>query len=415
MSKHLLGKVFMTAVLAFILFSANKTKAVFGETISGSIGLAGISEGLEAYYDVEDNVGQVPYLLNTINNYPDNIAIANVNSWLNIRQKAGTGNAKVGILYPGAAVEIKNPDPVIIKSSGENEEWYEIKSGKLTGFVSAKWLITGQDALDKADEIKSLYAVVNKSVNALNVRRAPSKSAEIISQVKAGEKMAVSKALVVNRDEDTNKLWVEIIIESDTNDTEKVGYVALEYVYFTYELQWAEKYYKYGTAVSDVRVAICEEAMKYLGIKVKGLKNSGGKATGYLWGGNDPYKGVDCSGFVRYVYEMVYKNNSSYRKSMIPSGSTVWSTDKYLEKCIPRVSADMQKTFKKITRDELQPGDLVFYANKTKVFHVAIYLGKDDDGVRRIIHSSTNTLGIGISDIDFISPYKMYYGRIIKD
>ncbi len=403
MSKHLFGKVFLGCMLAFILFSVNKTRAVFGEEIKGSLGLAGISEGIEKYYSEEEKEGQVPFLVEATNNYNENVAIANVTSLLNIRAKAGTSNNKVGILYPNAAVIIKNTNPVIVKSSGENEEWYEVQSGKLTGFVSAKWLLTGADAQEKADELKSLYAVVKKNVNALNVRKEPSVSSDMITQVKAGEKMAVSRALVVNKSEDKHKLWVEVVLESDTNDTEKVGYVSLDYVALQYELQWAEKYYKFGTNVSDVRVAICEEAMKYLGIKVKGLKDSSGKPTGYLWGGNIPSKGVDCSGFVRYVFDNVYKNNSGYRKYLTP-----------LDK-MPRVSADMQKSFKKINRSDLKPGDLVFYANKTKVFHVAIYLGKDDDGVGRIIHSSTNTQGIGISDIDFISPYKMYYGRIIND
>jgi cell wall-associated NlpC family hydrolase len=74
------------------------------------------------------------------------------------------------------------------------------------------------------------------------------------------------------------------------------------------------------------------------------------KGTRYKLGGVTT-KGFDCSGFVLYA--------------MKPVGVT-----------FNRTSRDMRRETPKITKEELLPGDLVFYHNKKgTVYHVAIYAG----------------------------------------
>ncbi len=81
--------------------------------------------------------------------------------------------------------------------------------------------------------------------------------------------------------------------------------------------------------------------------------------TRYRYGGSSPVTGFDCSGFVSYVYR-----ESAGLK-------------------LPRASYQMANTDgPKLRQSELQPGDLVFFAQRKRVDHVGIYLGNG-----RFIHS----------------------------
>ena len=72
----------------------------------------------------------------------------------------------------------------------------------------------------------------------------------------------------------------------------------------------------------------------------------------YKYGGNSPATGFDCSGFVRYVF------HNAANLSLPPTA---------------RAIAQIGKSVKK---DELQPGDLVFFNTLKSAFsHVGIYLG----------------------------------------
>ncbi len=56
----------------------------------------------------------------------------------------------------------------------------------------------------------------------------------------------------------------------------------------------------------------------------------------------------------------------------------------------------------KIKTSELQPGDLLFYANSSgTINHVALYIGNG-----RVIHASSPTTGIKISKYNYRTPVK---------
>lgn len=93
--------------------------------------------------------------------------------------------------------------------------------------------------------------------------------------------------------------------------------------------------------------------------------------TPYLWGGTVRGVGVDCSGFSREVYREGFDLG------------------------LPRVSRDQFMVGQSVTKEALQPGDLVFFDMKEsgRVTHVGVYAG---DG--RFAHASF-TRGVVYADL----------------
>lgn len=103
-------------------------------------------------------------------------------------------------------------------------------------------------------------------------------------------------------------------------------------------------------------------------------KYLGGK---YVYGGNNLATGVDCSGFVQQVMKLCGIQVERSSKAQYASSGV------------------------KISIDEVQPGDLVFYGSDgVNVNHVAIYAGDN-----QIVHASSARTGIKMS--------KLYYGKPI--
>ncbi len=92
----------------------------------------------------------------------------------------------------------------------------------------------------------------------------------------------------------------------------------------------------------------------------------------YKFGGNHPDQGLDCSGFVRYVFAQA-------------TGIT-----------LPRSAREQARVGKTISRDELQPGDLVFFnTRRFQYSHVGVYLGDS-----RFIHSPSRGGVVEVVDLD---------------
>jgi len=71
----------------------------------------------------------------------------------------------------------------------------------------------------------------------------------------------------------------------------------------------------------------------------------------YRWGGENVVDGMDCSGFVRAVYNLCGLS-------------------------IPRTSRDQYKAGEPVVKDELRDGDLVFFgSSEDTINHVGIYVG----------------------------------------
>jgi cell wall-associated NlpC family hydrolase len=91
----------------------------------------------------------------------------------------------------------------------------------------------------------------------------------------------------------------------------------------------------------------------------------------YKYGGASPETGFDCSGLVNFVFHQA-------------AGLV-----------LPREAREISRVGEKITREELQPGDLVFFNTLRRPFsHVGIYLGK-----HRFIHAPSRGGQVEIVDM----------------
>jgi len=91
----------------------------------------------------------------------------------------------------------------------------------------------------------------------------------------------------------------------------------------------------------------------------------------YRWGGNTVVDGMDCSGFVRAVFNLCGVN-------------------------IPRTSGEQFQTGQGIDKADLRDGDLVFFGDSaSRINHVGIYVG---DG--RFVHAPRRGDDIKVSRVD---------------
>lgn len=111
--------------------------------------------------------------------------------------------------------------------------------------------------------------------------------------------------------------------------------------------------------VSGASRSVLDRALTALGVR-------------YRWGGSTPERGFDCSGLVRYAFDRIAAVD------------------------LPRTSNAMSRTEgQKVTRAELEPGDLLFFNIRSrKVNHVAIYLGDD-----RFIHAPRRGKAVRIDSL----------------
>ncbi|MEN9475697.1 MAG: hypothetical protein RIS48_2419 [Pseudomonadota bacterium] len=110
--------------------------------------------------------------------------------------------------------------------------------------------------------------------------------------------------------------------------------------------------------MSSVASELVVNAMGFLGVR-------------YKYGGNDLEDGVDCSGFVRAIYEQT------------------------LGMVLPRRAAEQARATQTISQDELKPGDLVFFNTMRSAFsHVGIYIGDN-----KFIHAPRSGAQVRVEDM----------------
>ena len=299
-------------------------------------------------------------------------AIADVISYVNVRQEPNTECDIIGKIYDGAVAQILE-----VVGEGENQ-WFRIVSGSVEGYIKAEFFIHGEAAAAVMDEYVVQYARVD--VEVLNVREGQSTDTDRIGYVCAEERLKV----IENCGE-----WIKI---QYTDEIE--GYVFAEYVTVVEEYAYAkspeeeQKEWDFiaeleeraginqdvvveNTTViqppapsystnSELRQQIVDYAMQFLGDP-------------YIHGGQSLETGTDCSGFTMYVLA-----EFGYSISRTPQGQYTGAG-------------------RSVSYSEVQLGDIICYSeNGTTCSHVAFYIG---DG--KILHAANPQDGVKISSATY--------------
>ncbi len=302
------------------------------------------------------------------------LVIAQVNDYVNVRSIPSEEGEILGKLYDKSVGEFIE----------EDNGWYKITSGSVTGYVKAEYCVTGDDAVALAKKVGNRIATVTTTT--LKVREEPSLDATVLGLVPIQDQLLVTEEL---------DNWVKVNIE------EGDGYVSLDYVTLSTEFVKAESREEEEARLAKEeaeRKAALEAARKAEEKNRKAAKSessattseapvvyaTGGSALGqsvasyacqfvgnpYVYGGTSLTNGADCSGFVMSVY-------ANFGVSLPHSSSG----DRSVGTAVDGLA-------------NAQPGDIICYSG-----HVAIYIGNG-----QIVHASTAKTGIKISDVNYRTP-----------
>lgn len=318
----------------------------------------------------------------------DNLGVSNVSSYLNVRDNPSETSGKIiGKLESNAGCDILDKT---------DNGWYKIRSGKVTGYVKAEYILTGQQAKDKAMQVSHLVAISN--TDGVNVRSEPNTKSSIWTQLAANEKFHV----VSQQDG-----WVEIELDDTT------AFISSDYVDVKYGLNEAIKFTPIVVATEKPKATTSASGGSGSTTKPSTNASGGSSSSGssgttssgsagssagavsasranianyaiqfvgnpYVYGGTSLTSGADCSGFVQSVM-------------------------KHFGISLPRTSRDQANCGRGISSSEMRPGDLVFYAGSGgTINHVAIYIGNG-----QVCHASNAKTGIKISTWNYRSPARI--------
>ena len=302
------------------------------------------------------------------------LVIAQVNDYVNVRSIPSEEGEILGKLYDKSVGEFIE----------EDNGWYKITSGSVTGYVKAEYCVTGDDAVALAKEVGNRIATVTTTT--LKVREEPSLDATVLGLVPIQDQLLVTEEL---------DNWVKVNIE------EGDGYVSLDYVTLSTEFVKAESREEEEARLAKEeaeRKAALEAARKAEEKNRRAAQSESSSATSeapvvyatggselgqsvasyacqfvgnpYVYGGTSLTNGADCSGFVMSVY-------ANFGVSLPHSSAG----DRSVGTAVDGLA-------------NAQPGDIICYSG-----HVAIYIGNG-----QIVHASTAKTGIKISDVNYRTP-----------
>lgn len=307
----------------------NTSSTSYGELKNGTkVNVVGVSSG---WYKVTYN-GKTGYI------HPDYItlasssagtAIAPSNTVTSTTGTAGTVKCSSSVNLRSAAntsssilAELKNGTAVTVVSTANG--WCKVTYSGKTGYIKQDYVSTTGSASNNTSASTGTAAVV-KCSSTVNFRSAASTSSTILGELKNGTAITVLS---------TSNGWSKVSYAG------KTGYISADYLVTASS----------GTAISPSNTA----ASVSISAKRQSVLNYAAQFLGvpYVYGGSTP-SGFDCSGFTSYVFK-----------------NTVGS--------IPRVAQAQYDATTRVSRDDLLPGDLVFFGSSTSsISHVGIYVGSN--------------------------------------
>ncbi|MBR1929932.1 MAG: SH3 domain-containing protein [Lachnospiraceae bacterium] len=309
-----------------------------------------------------------------------NLVIAQVNNYVNVRSLPSEEGEIVGKLY----------DDSVGTFLAEENGWYQINSGSVTGYVKGEFCVTGEEAVELAKKVGTRLATVNTTT--LFVRTEATTDSSVLGMVPIEDELVVL---------DETEGWVKVDVE------EGIGWVSTDYVNLHTEFVKAEskeeEERRLAKEEEERRKALeAAEAKKKKEAKAQSNTSSGSESSSsgssssstqtyavsggsemgqavaeyalqfvgnpYVYGGSSLTNGTDCSGFVMSVYANF---GVSLPHSSASDRSQGYAVDGGLANA--------------------QPGDLICYSG-----HVALYIGGG-----QIVHASTSKTGIIVSNADY--------------
>ncbi len=311
------------------------------------------------------------------------LVIAQVDNYVNVRSTPNLEGEVVGKLY-------NNSVGTFIS---EEDGWYQISSGNVTGYVKGEYCVTGEGAVELAKQVGKRIATV--TTQTLFIREEPTTESAKLGMLPEAEELLVL--------EETEG-WAKVDFEEGT------GWISTDYVDLHSEFVQAEskeeeearlakeeeerrkareaaeakaaeqraaqlaqqntqqaeqpqngetvlvqEEYYVGEG-SDMGVSVADYALQFVG-------------NPYVYGGTSLTNGADCSGFVMSVY-------ANFGISLPHSSA-----------------ADRSQGYAVDGLENAQAGDLVCYSG-----HVGIYIGNG-----QIVHASNSNTGIIVSNAGYRS------------
>lgn len=282
--------------------------------------------------------------------------------------------------------------------------WYKVMVNGQSGYVKSDLITLDKNVANDAALQYDHYKLANVSSDSgVTVRTSASEDAQSIDTIEDGDNVIVlegdgdyikilygdeyTEGYVINTGIETTGEWVEkdevhseiVRIAEEKEEAARQEEIARQNAerasssYSTSEYTPSFSSSGSSTSVSSSSSsskgqAIVNTAMQYLGVP-------------YVWGGTSP-SGFDCSGLVQYVCS---KNGIS----------------------VPRVAASQRGAGTYVSRENLQPGDLVFFSNGGGISHVGIYVGNGN-----MIHAPQTGDVVKISSIETSYRISSYAGAV---
>lgn len=321
------------------------------------------------------------------------LAVTQVESYLNIRNQPDLEGEVIGKLYPDSVGEI----------IGEEGEWLQISSGTVNGYIKAEYVLRGEEGARKAEEVGERQAKVEAVT--LRLREAATTEARTVELLPQEE--------ILHVQEEETEGWIKVASEAAE------GYVSADYVevYTIYqeaeskeeeEARLKKEEEERLRAEAERAAQAAREAVQASAVRREASSNtaksrqvssgdqssqntqsaqssqaSATTASGmgqsianyalqfvgnpYVYGGTSLTNGADCSGFVMSVYKHFGIN-------------------------LPRTSGEQGKCGTNAGGlANAVPGDLVSYSG-----HIGIYIGNG-----QIVHASSAKTGIKVSNANY--------------